>query len=119
VDQALSGSMNLQPNLGKENPLKLQVKQSDITEGKQRDCGACAIARSVQRVLRSPFSASVGRFNVWIMKTEQDHDQPVAEHRIDAPAEFEPFIRSFDGGTKTEPFDFQLPIPAQYLKGGK
>lgn len=90
----------------------IQVTQKHIDSGEKCEANRCAIANAINDVLDGDYHASVipRSVDIWSYVPFKLHKT------LKFPQETVEFIRRFDVGLETQPFEFELDIPSQFLK---
>ena len=94
--------------------MKIHVTQEDIDHGFRGDCKECPVARAVNRVLATGLYATAGVFTIAIFEGYK-----AMLHRMHVEERVANFIETFDhhnGRSFCQPFEFELPVPNEYLQ---
>ena len=89
----------------------IKLTQFYIDNGKRRSCRECPIALAILDVLDTGVSIKVDHGSI---RLKRYHDLKSTEVML--PKAACGFIALFDRQYEVSPFDFELDIPAQYLK---
>lgn len=91
----------------------ITIEQHDIDNGMRGWCGRCPVARAANRVVVAGYSTHVTTSRLSL----KDSDGLVmCGHTFHLPYEARQFIRDFDQEEPVAPFQFQLDIPAEFLR---
>jgi hypothetical protein len=86
--------------------VKIKVTAEDIATGVRCDSDLCAVAQAIYRQTRAG-TASVG--SDWIAVDSRSYETPF---------EVAQFIDKFDDQEPVEPFEFELDLPIELIRGG-
>lgn len=85
--------------------MKIQVKQDHIRGGIQLDCKHCPIAIAVGEIVKTKVFVKVRKTSITVGNRTQN-----------LPESAKDFITNFDLFREVKPFEFEIDIPAKYLK---
>ena len=84
-------------------PVKVDVTQADVNDGRRSDCRDCPIARAIQRATGNP-NISIGLHHGRFWKSADDYTV------FQIPEVCAKFIVDFDGGLPVSPFSFEVTL---------
>ena len=89
----------------------VQVTSEDIAHGLSGNCDRCPVALAIRRLLLPGIFVRAG---TWFFALHRGSD--VSQYNQMLPGQAVDFITAFDSGKTPEPFEFQIDIPARFLR---
>jgi hypothetical protein len=90
----------------------VKVTQEDIDQGYIKCAYSCALARAINILLNRMYRSGITGKEFYISQNTNGRNVK----RIDLPEEVQDFIRQFDRMQSVSPFEFEVDIPAKYLR---
>lgn len=93
--------------------MKIEVTQDDIDEGIPSNRNKCPVSLAVNRVILKSYHTGSGPCDILIFSQKDNLLDIQASFKT--PPRVADFIHRFDGRYCVKPFEFEIPIPEQYL----
>lgn len=95
----------------------INVTAEHIKNAMPRKCQYCVIALAINDVLKPPYLARAGLFNLTILeRVGLDINDCETRQKLDTPERVHNYMLKFDREEQVEPISFELDIKEEFLK---